>query len=222
MGVGDPRDVVRVRPWRREPPREARDAEVEAPPEEVDGAALPEEPGAELLQQPVRVPEEPEPLPDRRLVVGSVRAVLVEGDRIGDLPRLEVDLHVDPERREEIHELPVEVRDRARRERHGAPSPVVGLDREPVIHEVEGDLEAPRLEGDRRRRETARSDVERDLPPVVHEGGELEPHLPHDLGPHVEGVVGLLPVRDGQARPVGAVPRAHAASLAPSITTWST
>src|SRR3546814_8066471 len=49
--VGQPRNATRVQ--RRRPAGEARHREIEAAPEEVDGADLAEIPGAEALQHPI-------------------------------------------------------------------------------------------------------------------------------------------------------------------------
>src|SRR5918912_896699 len=63
------------------------------------------------------------------------------------------------------HQLVVKVGHRARHKGEPADHALARLDAEHVVVEVELELERPTLDGDGRRREPARGDVERHLPP---------------------------------------------------------
>ena len=49
--------------------------------------------------------------------------------------------------------------------------------------------------------EPARGHEQHDAPPVVRQGRERELHLADDLGPQVQRVAGVLPIRIGERRP---------------------
>src|SRR5579859_2018985 len=70
-----------------------------------------------------------------------------------------------------------------------------------MVDEVEVDLEHPLAEGYGRRRQAARSDGERDVPPLVEERRELEFDLTDDLRPHVQCGEARLPLGIWQRRP---------------------
>ena len=71
----------------RGPPREPCHRQIERAPEEVDRAALADEARAKLLEDPIGLHEDaPEAVGVLR-IVGAVRFVPIEADRIGDLVR---------------------------------------------------------------------------------------------------------------------------------------
>ena len=72
---------------------------------------------------------------------------------------------------------------------------------EPVVEEVEPDLEGLRAVGDRRGRQAPRVQVERNVPPVIERGRQRQADLARDLRPHVERGAGVLPLGQGQLRP---------------------
>jgi hypothetical protein len=123
-----------------------------------------------------------------------VNGVPVEGDVVLHLHRVRRDPYVDPQVVQRRHERVVEVGDGTGQERNRPGAAVAEPDVEAVVDEIEVDLENSAAERDRRGREPARGDGEADLPPVVQEGDELELDLAHDLGPHVQGVEGVLPL----------------------------
>jgi hypothetical protein len=43
-------------------------------------------------------------------------------------------------------------------------------------------------------RESARRDIQSNIPPVIHQRGECEPDLPDYLGPHVQRAIGVFPL----------------------------
>ena len=203
--VGFPGDVIgnarRPRMRRGLPPRKAGRGEVEAPPEEVDRARLPQEIVSELLGHAIGLRESvPEPSRPRRVVRG-VRSVLDERDRLRNLDRNRPDLDLDLEIGQRVHGLPVEVGDRHRAERQIAARSVARHDSVAMVEEVEIHLERAVVVGDGAGREPAAGQIEGDVPPVV-DGRRLgEPHLAHHLAPHVERCVGVEPGLEGQLRP---------------------
>ena len=196
------RDRIGALARRRAPPGEARGGQVEAAPEEVHGALLAHEP---VLERPQRRVDAAEHLPEavRRLgVVGADRVVPVEGDGIGALDRRRPDAHLDPERVEprEVGVVERVHRHPAERQRLGAP--LVAAEHDRVLDEVELHVDgALALQERRRRREPARRDAERGVPPVVLGRRQRERGLPDDLRPHVERAVRRPPGVERQLRP---------------------
>src|SRR2546429_7469802 len=126
------------------PPGEAGPGKVAAAPEEVHRAALADEAAAEGREDPVRLHQH---TPEAIGVFGIVRRVLpvrVERDRVLELVRRRVNLHLQtqlPQRREELW---VEIRYRAWPQRDRPHGALATLDQEPVVDEVEVDLKRPR------------------------------------------------------------------------------
>ena len=114
--------------------------------------------------------------------------ILVEGNGILHLDRVGRDRHPKPQGVQRCHELLIEVGDRAGKQGDGPGGTIADMDIQPVVDEVEVDLEDPAAEGDGRGGEPAGRDGEGDLPPFVEERDKLQLHLAHDLGPHVECV----------------------------------
>ena len=167
----------------------------------MDGAALADETGTERLQHAVRLDEHaPEALGVLR-VIGRMRAVLGERDGRIDLVGSRVDVDLQVELPEGLHHGVVERGDRACLEPDRATGALARLDEELVRDEVEVDLEGPCPVRDRRRGEPARRHVEGDVPRVIDPRGLGEAELAHDLRPHVERRIGLLPVGERKARP---------------------
>src|ERR1700687_1051470 len=111
-------------------------------------------------------------------------------------------MRADVEFAERPHDLPVELLDRHWRQRQGPPIAVADVEAERVVDEVERDLErAVVVVRDRRRGQPPRCHIEHDLPPVIHAGRTRETDLAHDLGPHMQGLVGVEPGRQRQGGP---------------------
>ena len=169
----------------------------------MDRARLADESGAELLHDPVDLHQgAPEPL-DRRRVVGPRRGVPLERHGVDELARRRVQVKVDTEVFQLAHDRGVEVGDRAWPERHVTPYAVAASDHQPVVDEVEVQLEGPRTVGNRRSAETAGGEIERYVPRVIEPRRRAQPDLADDLGHEVEGRGGLGPGAVGQRRPVG-------------------
>jgi hypothetical protein len=94
-----------------------------------------------------------------------------------------------------------EIRDRHRCQGDALGRAVAGLDQQPVIDEIEDDFERARAIGDGRRGEPARREVERDVPPMIDQRCQCHPHLADDLGPSVQRLASLAPLRQRQVRP---------------------
>jgi hypothetical protein len=139
---------------RRRPAGEAGDGQVEGTPEEVDGARLADEPGAEVAQNPIGL-DEGSPGPGHRIgVVAGVVVVVAERGGPLDLDRHRPDRRAQLELVEAAHDLGVEVGHRSRFEGHRSSAAVGGGDLELVRLEVEIDLEtAAGAVGYERRRE---------------------------------------------------------------------
>ena len=69
---------------------------------------------------------------------------------------------------------------------------------QPVLDEVELDVEDARFVWNRGCGQTSGTDVEGDLPPVVDHRRVRESNLADDLGPHVQRVTGRGPLVDPQ------------------------
>src|SRR3954451_2287662 len=93
-------------------PEKGGDGEVEAVPEEMDGAGLATEPAAELLEHAVRPVENAAVALDRVAIPGGVLAVLRERRRHQHAERLLLDLDVDSQLVHRLVQLGVEAGDR--------------------------------------------------------------------------------------------------------------
>src|SRR5262245_2125748 len=178
--------------------REPRHREIKAAPEEVNGTHLPDEARAKKSEQAIDLHQRlPESLDHCGIVLG-VDAVLLERNRVLNFAGHGPDVRLNANLPQAGHNLRVEVR-----QRHGPQGPVLGrtvagLDAQLMVDEVEEDLEGADTMRNRRGRETARSDVERDVPPMIDERSEKEAHLADDLRPEVQCVAGVGPFREWQ------------------------
>ena len=73
--------------------------------------------------------------------------------------------------------------------------------RNSCLDEVKTDLERIKAMRDRRSRQAARSQVERDVPGMIDPWREREANLADDLRPHVKGFGGGLPFGERQSWP---------------------
>src|SRR4029077_7117758 len=62
-----------------------------------------------------------------------------------------------------------------------------------MLYEVKPKFECSFAIRDTRCRQTASRDVQRDIPPVVHDGRQTQPDLANDLSPHMERCIRVLP-----------------------------
>ena len=119
--------------------------------------------------------------------------ILVEKKRALHLARFAVDRHRHPQRRQRIRERFVELRDRHRHELDRAAIAAARSNVELVNDKVEVDLERFTAVRHASRRETGGGGIERHLPRVVEPRHLRESNLAHDLRPHVQRLVRVLP-----------------------------
>src|SRR6185295_5523386 len=125
------------RAFGRGPSREPRDRQIEAAPEKMHRAALPDEGRSELLEHPVGLKQHS---PKSIRVLRIVRSVLVifgEGNRVGNFVGLAVYADLDCKREQRIHHLAIEISHRARFKRKGLDGAVAGANKQAMIDEVE-------------------------------------------------------------------------------------
>ena len=70
-----------------------------------------------------------------------------------------------------------------------------------VFLKIELDFKHTLCVRNRTRRQATGIHVQRDVPPMVQRRAERHANLPHDLRPHVESAIGLLPFFQWQRRP---------------------
>ncbi len=142
--------------------------------------------------------------------------VVVKPDGVGELDGHRPDSGFQPEGFKPLHDILVEVGNRAWSQRQGFHSAVTHRDDQAVVDKIVVDLEAaPALMGDRRGRQPAARHVERNLPPMVHQRRLAEPDLADDLGPQVERRARILPLVEWKFGPVF---RSRHSRLLPSVT----
>jgi hypothetical protein len=166
----------------RRPAGEAGDHQVVAAPEETNRTALAGEAGTKGLEDPVGLQQHAPVAVDALGIIGRMHLILGERDGVRDLVRDRMKADLDPEPGQEVHEPPVEVCDRHRPERQSACSAVAHRDEQPMVDEIEVDLELAQPVRDRQRCEATRGDVEGRVPGVIEPRGLGQPNLADDLG----------------------------------------
>jgi hypothetical protein len=78
---------------------------------------------------------------------------------------------------------------------------IARLNEQPMLDEVELDLEAAFAVWNRRSRQPARGDVERDVPRMIEPRRARQPDLADDLRHEVKRFVGIAPCRIRKIRP---------------------
>ena len=173
---------------------EARVGEVEAVPEEMDGALLAAEPAGELVEDGVGPAQHPPVALDVLALVAGVLLVLGERRRDRDPERRLDDLDVEPVFAEQPVQARVEGCDReAVLEREPGGDAAVGAQDEAVIDEVEGQVEAHVAVRQAAGGQAAHVHVERDVPPVVARLRRCQLDLADDLRVQVQRLLRLLP-----------------------------
>ena len=107
----------------------------------------------------------------------------------------------------------VEAGDRMSRQRKVPLRAVAGRNAQAMVDEIEVDLERSRTVRHRRRRQSARRDVERHMPGMIEPGRFGQPDLADDLGPELQRRTGVTPRRRRQFRPRAVRIVAHARTL---------
>ena len=128
----------------------ARDRHVEAAPEEVHRACLAEKARAELLEHAIHVDEDAPELLRVMGIISRVLAVPLKRNGVGDLDRHRPDPDLQSKRFQPVHDIVVEIGNRAGLQRQTFRSPIARLYVQAVIDEVEVDLKTgPALVRDR-------------------------------------------------------------------------
>src|SRR6185295_12149811 len=146
---------------RRAAAGEARHREIETAPKEMHRARLAEKAGAELFEDAVAVDEDLQETSDGLGVVGGMRAVQREPHRIGQFVWHLVYGNSNAEFGKRGKCGGVEAGDRMTRQRKVPMRAVAGRDAQAMVDEIEIDLEGSRTVRHRRRRQSARRDIER-------------------------------------------------------------
>ena len=128
-------------------------------------------------------------------------AVLFEGSSVFHFNGGSPDVHSDAERLQRSHCVPVKFGHGTRRKRERGLIAVRGLDAQQMVDKIEIDLKDARSIGHRGRRQPARGDVERGVPPMVGLRRQRKPDFTDDLGPHVQRGVRVSPLVERQAWP---------------------
>src|SRR5262249_52826103 len=134
----------------RQPAGESGISQVEASPEEMNRAAFADEARSEFLNHPAGGKQNP---PEALDILGVVRAVLLvplKRNGFRNFLGLGVDDATDSQRFERLHQPPVKCRHGLWFEGQDAAAALAGVDFEPVLQEVELDLEYTLTTGDRR------------------------------------------------------------------------
>ena len=217
MRISLPLNRIRPRPRRCRPSRKPRHRQIEASPEEMHRAHLPQKPRPkppkDLLRQHQHAPE-----PMRILrVIRPVIPVQIEPDRSPHLHRRRMNLHRNPQRSQTRQILAIEIRHRLRpqmrRQSLPRPQPQMQL----MIHKVELDIQHIVAILHRRRPQPPRRDIQRHIPPMVLQRSQRQSRLPHDLRPHMQRIRRSLPLSPRQLRPLRLAPgnSTHSASSNP-------
>src|SRR5262249_30628646 len=177
------------------------DREIEAAPEEVDRAALADEPRPEDLEDPIHLDQRMPEAARRVRVVCRMPLVLLERGGIRDLVRHGPDANRHAELPERLHDTGVELRDRSGTQRERAHPAGGGLDQQPMGDEVERDGEARRAVRDGAGRQPAGRDVEGHVPRAVGPRGLGPADLAHHVRPEMQRGAGVAPGVEGQRRP---------------------
>src|SRR5690242_6324174 len=179
----------------------SRYREIHGAPEKMYRAALAQKRRAELLEHTLRVQQNAPEILHILPVIRCVLLVLLKARLVVELIRRRVNSELDSQRLHAGYVLAVEVRYRTRPQLDAALLALARENEQPMADEIELYLEGLVLVRDDRSGQTARRNVKRHVPPVVHHRCKLFARLPYDLRPHVQRVAGPLPLRERQRRP---------------------
>ncbi len=187
----------------------ACDRQIEAAPEEMDGAGLPQEASPKLFHHAIALHQSPPEAVRILGIIGAVNVVLAERDRAGDLARLFANLHFDIDIGERLHDSGVKIRHASRPQLHSPMAAVAHVDVEKVSVEIELDFEGTLPVGDRRGRQPLGAHIQGDMPAVIEPGSARQADLADDLRPQVQRVAGVPPLEIGYFGPERGVGGRH-------------
>ena len=186
---------------RRAAAGKSRDREIETAPEEMHGARLSKKRRAEIREDLVRTQQDAPEAVCEIGIVGTVRLILVERNRVWDFVRHRIDTQIQPEFTQRHEHRRIEGCNRHGLERNRVGRAVAHTQPQKMVDEIELDLEIAPGEGDHGRVQSARSDMQRQMPGMVQPRPPLETDLTHDLRPQMQRVTAVPPRRIGQFRP---------------------
>src|SRR5882724_13533701 len=186
---------------RRGPAGKTRDGKIWRAPEKMDRTAFPAEARSKFFEDAVGLDQNtPESIGIFR-VVRAMLLVAIERNRIRNLVRQYVDLDGEIELVQRGHDRLVEIRHAARFQFDRLPRAVAFQNPKLVIDEIKADLKRVSSVRNRRSRQTAGSNIKRDVPGMVGPWRESQSNLADNLRPHVERGAGFFPIRVIQLRP---------------------
>src|SRR5690606_914230 len=201
------RDVVRQRGYaarmkRRTPPRKSGDCEIEAPPEQVNGAGFTHEGRSEAFEHAVERDQGAMKASYGVTVVRTVAMVFRERHRVGDFVRPPVEDWRAAELRDQPDEIRMKRGNRGRREWKRCLTAVAAPADDLVISKVEQDLDAGAV-GDQRRGQPDWCHIEGRGPRMVDPRRMGQPVLTGYLQIEMQGRTGLAPAQIIELRPIG-------------------
>lgn len=201
MGIRVAGDFVVAGAFGRAAARKARDGMVKASPEKMHRAAFADKAAAKFLEDGVHGEKNAPEAARVGGIVARVRDVLVEPDGVGDFHGHGPNFYVDTDGSEDVHRLAVEPGDGAREEGDGLRLAPTGANVEAMREEIKFHFENAGAVGNRRSREAAGADVERNFPPMIDVRALVEADLADDLRPHVKSGAGVFPFGIGKCGP---------------------
>src|ERR1700722_20157305 len=144
-----------------------RDGEIKAAPEKMHGAGLADKTGAEFLEDFINRRQRSPETVDRRRVIAGMRLVLITGYRVRNLSWHSINVCLDAELAQTIHQLLIKARDRARNEDKTFHLAGADGDDQLMRNKIEINLECSITVGDRRGRQAPTGHIQRHMPTVV-------------------------------------------------------
>src|SRR5438876_11851731 len=126
-------------------------------------------------------------------VIRCIFVILLEGNWSLNLNRHGPDLHPYSQFVEGAHDLSIEFSHRPRNEGNSSGSAVPEFNNQLMIDEIKIDLERSIIVRHWRGSQSSRRHVQRYIPPMIDEWRLRQPNLAHNLCPHMEGRVSVLP-----------------------------
>ena len=197
--VGQVRHAPRMQG--RPPPREPRHRQIKGAPEQLNGAALAQEPGAEQAEHPVHLHQRPPIVARHAGVIDAEPLVQRKGRRLGHFVGRQVDVTGHAQGRQGLLNLGVEVGDGPGLQHDPALAPVADADDQGPGDEVELHRKPDRAVRNQTRRQPPRRDPQRHVPAVVQPGRLRQPHLADDLRPQLQRLHRRPQPRRRQFRP---------------------
>ena len=199
MGIGFRRDDALSR--RSAPPAEPCAAQIETAPKKVARTRLADETRTKLPQHHIRGSQNASQTVGILWVVGGMRIILIQSNRIGNLLRLGVDFNLDASSAQQPKQFSIKSGHRHGRKGH-RPLTLRCAKLEAVVHKIELQFKRASAVRDRPRRQTSRGHIESNVPEMVLQRCQAQQNFSHDLGPHVQCAIRGFPLLQRQGGPV--------------------